>query len=58
MTAKRKTKHRRPSKAEMEERLTVPLDPEELVEGILQAGPDPEAEKKRESDRRETTPGE
>jgi hypothetical protein len=35
-----KPKHRRPTKEEMEERLVVPLDPDELVEGILQVKPD------------------
>lgn len=39
-----KPKHKRPSKEQMEERLVVPLDPEELVGGILQVEPEEEAE--------------
>lgn len=42
--AEPKSKHKRPSKEQMEERLVVPLDPEELVEGILQVDPEDEVE--------------
>ena len=39
---KPRPKHRRPSAAELDERLIVPLDPEKFVEGVLQTGPHPE----------------
>ena len=45
-----KPKHKRPSKAEMDERLIVPLTPDELAEGVLQAGPHPEDEAERKDD--------
>ncbi|MET0920016.1 MAG: hypothetical protein ABWY77_02310 [Acidimicrobiia bacterium] len=37
-----KSKTKRPTAAEMDERLTVPLTPDELVEGILQVKPEDE----------------
>ncbi|MEY2448088.1 MAG: hypothetical protein QOH79_1564 [Acidimicrobiaceae bacterium] len=35
------TKHR-PTDEERDERVKVDLDPEELIEGVLQAGPHPD----------------
>ena len=51
-----KPKHERPIAEEMDERLVAPLDPEELVEGILHAAPNSEddearAERQRARDR-------
>ena len=40
MTMPREGKHRRPSAEEMDERLVVPLDPEEAVKGFLAVDPD------------------
>lgn len=45
MADSQKPKHKRPSKDEMDERLIVPLTPDQLAEGVLQAGPHPEDEK-------------
>ena len=41
MADKRPT-HRRPTAEQMNERIVVPLDPVEFLEGVLQAGPHPE----------------
>ncbi|MET0920015.1 MAG: hypothetical protein ABWY77_02305 [Acidimicrobiia bacterium] len=41
-------KTKRPSKEEMDERLIVPLTPDELVEGILRVKPEDEDEKSDE----------
>lgn len=37
-----KAKHKRPSKEQMDERVSAPLTPEELAEGLLRTGPHPE----------------
>ena len=41
-TDAKRPKHRRPTKAQMDERIVVPLDPVEFLEGVLQAGPHPD----------------
>jgi hypothetical protein len=40
-------KHRRPSAKELDERVSVDLDPEEFVDGLLRAGPHPEDDPER-----------
>jgi hypothetical protein len=41
MAAKpRPEKHTRPSAAEMDERITIPLDPETAIEALLKVDPD------------------
>ena len=37
------SKHR-PTKAELDERVIVPLDPEEFIEGVLRVKPDEDVE--------------
>jgi hypothetical protein len=37
--SEQKPKHRRPSAAQMDERLVAPIAPEKFVEGVLQTGP-------------------
>jgi hypothetical protein len=32
--------HKRPSKAEMDERITIPLDPETAIKALLKVDPD------------------
>jgi hypothetical protein len=49
--AKPRQKHKRPSAAEMEERVSVPLTPDELAKGLLQAGPHPEIEDEARQER-------
>ena len=39
--------HRRPTKEQMDERVVVPLDPVEFLEGVLKAGPHPEDDQAR-----------
>lgn len=39
---------KRPSKAEMDERIVVPLDPEQFIEGVLAVKPDEEEAKRQE----------
>ena len=51
--AKRPT-HRRPTAEQMDERIIVPLEPEEFLEGVLKAGPHPgdDREKVREPNKK------
>ena len=51
-----KPKHQRPTAEEMDECVVMPVDPEELVEGVLHAAPNSEddearAERQRARDR-------
>ena len=39
--------HRRPTAEQMDERIIVPLEPEEFLEGVLKAGPHPEDDQQK-----------
>ena len=42
----RSTKHRRPSAQEMDERVAIPLPPDQAVKAIMETGPHPAEEEK------------
>ena len=46
MADKRPT-HRRPTAQQMDERIVVPLEPAEFLEGVLHAGPHPEDDQEK-----------
>lgn len=53
MAEKRQGKHKRPTAAQMDERVSIPLDPEQAIQAVMETGPHPrEADEKPKREKR------